>query len=39
MVVVDSEKIEPVQFHKKEKSLKVFAALCISFMYGRNINY
>ena len=41
IVVVDSEKNEPAKFDKKkiEKLLKVFPALCISFMHGRNINY
>ena len=37
MVVVDSEKNEPAKFDKKK--MKVFAALCISFMHGRNVNY
>lgn len=39
MVVVDSEKNEPAKFDKKKKKMKVFAALCISFMHGRNVNY
>ena len=40
MVVVNSEKIKPAKFDKKkEKSLKVFATLCISFIHGRKVNY
>ena len=38
ITVVDSRRTELTEF-KKKKVLKVFEVLCVSLMYGSNVNY